>query len=478
MKKPLVLIALSSILLPFPSGYAQSALDRLKQKAQDKLQQKTEDATDKTADKVVDTADPSATEPPAEAAPANPAAASPAQAAAPATTVAYQNYDFVPGESIVFEDALTDAQDGEFPSRWELVAGQAVANKAHGYPALLLTDGNYARVSPRVRTKSYLGDAYTVELNQFWTPGQYPLIVMFLNADGTEAQVSIGNSEASFSEGVTNSNFSGRYPAAVAGEDGSGFEGKWHHIALAVKGHQLKVYVDQARVLVVPDMHFVPVSLQIAGAAEQDKPIGFTAMKIAAGGGMNMIGQKFTEAKIVTHGINFDVDKAVIRPESMGVLNQIKRVMADNPDLKFEIGGHTDASGSAAHNLALSQQRADAVKAQLVALGVKGSQLTAKGYGDTEAIGDNATPEGKANNAGWSSCGCRWASAQAACRVQGRAWRTSLASSSDRPMTELNWEPRWSRHHWQQRRSSSCWLSVSCAMAGRMLAGVRGSTAA
>ena len=48
---------------------------------------------------------------------------------------------------------------------------------------------------------------------------------------------------------------------------------------------------------------------------------------------MNMVGQKFTDAKIVTHGINFDIDKATIRPESMGTLNQIKRILTDNPDL-------------------------------------------------------------------------------------------------------------------------------------------------
>lgn len=158
----------------------------------------------------------------------------------------------------------------------------------------MLTDGNYARVNPRVLTKSYLGDAFTVELNQFWTPGQYPLLVMFLNANDDEAYVSLGEAEAAFNESVTNTNFSAKIPSLIVGDSGSGYEGKWHHIAIEVKGHQLKVYVDQARVRVVPDMHFVPVRLQIAGSADQEKPIAFTAMKVATGGGMNMVGQKFT----------------------------------------------------------------------------------------------------------------------------------------------------------------------------------------
>jgi outer membrane protein OmpA-like peptidoglycan-associated protein len=113
---------------------------------------------------------------------------------------------------------------------------------------------------------------------------------------------------------------------------------------------------------------------------------------------MNIIGQKFTDAKIVTHGINFDVDKATLRPESMGTLNQIKRIMTDSPDLQFEIDGHTDNTGVAAHNLTLSQQRAEAVKAQLVTMGISASRLTAKGFGDSKPTADNTTSEGKANN--------------------------------------------------------------------------------
>jgi OOP family OmpA-OmpF porin len=82
----------------------------------------------------------------------------------------------------------------------------------------------------------------------------------------------------------------------------------------------------------------------------------------------------------------------------MGTLNMILRVLKDNPALKFEVDGHTDNSGSAAHNLTLSQERADAVKDQLVKMGMDPTRLTTKGFGDSKPISDNNTPEGRANN--------------------------------------------------------------------------------
>jgi outer membrane protein OmpA-like peptidoglycan-associated protein len=76
----------------------------------------------------------------------------------------------------------------------------------------------------------------------------------------------------------------------------------------------------------------------------------------------------------------------------------IVQVMNDNPDIKFEVGGHTDADGADDYNLKLSQQRADAVKEQLIKLGIAAARLTAKGYGETKPIGDNNSLDGKANN--------------------------------------------------------------------------------
>ena len=108
----------------------------------------------------------------------------------------------------------------------------------------------------------------------------------------------------------------------------------------------MKVYIDQFRVLVVPDMHMTPASIQWGGIGGQDNPLIFSNIRLASGGGMNMIGQTFTDAKIVTHGILFDVDKATLKPESMGTLNQVKRILTQNPALKFEIDGHTDNTGA------------------------------------------------------------------------------------------------------------------------------------
>jgi len=365
---------------------AQGLFQRVKDKVTDRVNHKEDQAIDQGLDK-------------AGQKPKQHSTVSRQDTAITGNIKVYQNYDFIPGDQILFSDDFQGDTDGEFPPHWALLNGQGTLNKTAGYEALVFTDGNYAKAAPRMKTKNYLPVAFTLEFDMYFAAGAYPIMVFFKKApdDGGDqnAYVQVNGTEVQYDVADDNFQLQSNLPAAIAGD---AFAGSWHHIAMAMKDKQLKIYVDQFRALTVPDTHIIPASAQFGGLATQEAPLVIKNVKIAAGGGMNMLGKKFTDARIVTHGINFDTGKSAIRPESMGVLNSIKAILNDNPDLKFEIDGHTDNTGGSAQNLTLSQQRAEAVKAQLVSMGISASRLTTKGFGDTKPMSDNTTPEGKANN--------------------------------------------------------------------------------
>ena len=79
-------------------------------------------------------------------------------------------------------------------------------------------------------------------------------------------------------------------------------------------------------------------------------------------------------------------------------IDAIAELLSRHPDVRVEIEGHTDASGPARENLALSQRRANAVRDALVAAGVARDRLVAYGYGEGVPLADNAMPEGRARN--------------------------------------------------------------------------------
>jgi len=102
--------------------------------------------------------------------------------------------------------------------------------------------------------------------------------------------------------------------------------------------------------------------------------------------------------KFISYGITFDTGKSVIKPESAGELNRIVQLLKENPSLRFSVEGHTDATGSASSNQKLSEDRAHAVVARLVEMGIDAGRLTGKGLGQNNPVADNGSAEGRAKN--------------------------------------------------------------------------------
>lgn len=101
---------------------------------------------------------------------------------------------------------------------------------------------------------------------------------------------------------------------------------------------------------------------------------------------------------IVLRGVNFNIDSDRLTEESSGILDGVAATLVAHPDIRVEISGHTDSDGDDTENKALSQRRADQVKAYLVGKGVASDRLVARGYGEEQPITGNETAAEKAQN--------------------------------------------------------------------------------
>lgn len=337
------------------------------------------------------------------------------------TLKSYARFDFVPGDSVIFEDNFVNENTDEIPSRWKVTTGNVEITKINNENVAGFLDGFYTGMYPRMKKYDYLPKRFTIEFDylfksnskkmseamsngasgQFW--------VTFHSADVDKVPEKLGD----FSDhdlGITTTgvlNFNGTSSTFKSQfedqfTDDHELNDKWVHVSIAVTETTMKVYLNNQRVMNV-SVEGQPASFYLysEGPSKEENAIQIFFKNIRIAAGLKDPYKQLTssvDAKFIARGINFDYNKATIKPESMGELNRIVEMMKAHPELKFEIGGHTDGDGDAAYNLKLSQERADAVKKQLIALGIDASRFTTKGYGKTMPIADNTTDNGKANN--------------------------------------------------------------------------------
>lgn len=101
---------------------------------------------------------------------------------------------------------------------------------------------------------------------------------------------------------------------------------------------------------------------------------------------------------IVLRNVFFDYNQATVRSESEAELSRIHKLMVENPTIKVEISGHTDDVGGDAYNQKLSESRAKSVVDFLVQKGIPQARLIYAGYGETQPMATNETPEGRQEN--------------------------------------------------------------------------------
>lgn len=323
----------------------------------------------------------------------------------------WSQYNFSPGDKIIFQDDLTGEDNGEFPSRWDLIKGSA--ENATFENENIINFENNSIITPLMKTDKYLPEVFTIEFDAYFDEQKMDSDVYhqiyklrFWNGDSyikIPPNIGMYNPIIVYRYGAT---LSGKINGAK--KEFEGFEESlkeeqplWRHIAIAFNKRSLKVFVDQYRALNIPNLGFKPkmVSIEAYRNTYIKEPYVRAIKNIRiAEGGKKLYDRIMADGKFVTRGILFDVNKATIKPESMGVLNEVVTMMQEHTDLNFSIEGHTDSDGGDAYNLQLSQKRAASVKQALVSLGIDTSRLETKGLGESVPVSDNSTPEGKANN--------------------------------------------------------------------------------
>ena len=350
------------------------------------------------------------------------AAASPAKegTTAQGAKVKWNNYDFVSGDVIIFEDTMENETLGEFPSMWDLLDGEAQIAEINGEKCICISQAG--AITPLFNDgKPYLTEECTIEYDVFlrqeapWNAqfgGQEHGWASWMNLRThlpKGERISRDESGLSFShrivndEGNTlNTGFSYEWDAPTGDTRSGEYELKdleteaWHHVAISFNKRAFKIYFDEQRVANIPNAA-APQFLWFDVSNEDPYTFFIKNVRIAKGA-VPLYDRLASEGKIITYAITFDTGKATIKPESTGEINRITKIMQEDPTIKFEVQVHCDNTGSDAVNDPLSQKRADAIVTALVANGIPADRLSAVGKGAHEPIADNSTDEGRAQN--------------------------------------------------------------------------------
>lgn len=391
----LVVILLAGV--ASPAG-AQGLGDRLKRRVKEKVEQRVEQRAEQAVERALDKAENAATCAVTDAAcieeaeqAGKPVVVTDAQgnvvghgaaAALKPGEGAWANFDFVPGDRVLFVDDFANDRVGNFPRRLEFRAGSMQVVEWQGRRWLSdAGDGEFYIELPEV-----LPERFTIEFD--------------VVGSGNPLEMSWGEN----GEGVLYIDESSAWARAGGVEPRGGFkvntEERPARIRIAVDGDYLKLYADEHRALNAPNLKMGRSNRirVVMNGWSAESPRMIADLRIMAGG-QTLYDALVADGRVATQGIYFDTGSDRLRPESTPTLEEIADMLKAHPDLRIRIEGHTDSTGNPQSNLVLSEKRAAAVEDYLATKhGIDAGRLETQGFGDTKPVGDNDTPEGRQAN--------------------------------------------------------------------------------
>ena len=327
------------------------------------------------------------------------------------TLQSYTKYDFIPGDQILlFEDFSQDAI-GDFPALWS-TTGSGEIRSLNLYPGNWLyinsIDMAYCLMKDLSLPENFIFefDIVPSTSEEFSHSSIYISLYHddnknFLNDDlypgnaGVELVFTYYKIDA---KGYNNDDpdlgSDGHRETEIYKMD------ELNHVIIWVQGRRLRLYMAGQKILDLPTL--IPPGIKynrLRFSLWGQEGYSFLSNIRFSSAQPDTRSKLLTEGKLISYGIYFDSGKDVVKPESYGALNDIAKVLKENPEVKIKIVGHTDSDGDDNSNLDLSKRRAANVKNALVNdFGIDGGRISTDGAGESQPIAPNDNPENKAKN--------------------------------------------------------------------------------
>ncbi len=411
------LILITLICFSISVGYAQfDILKKVKDKVEEKAEEKTDEAIDEAIDEATEKDD---EEKPEENAEEEKKEEEESGSEKSSSTVkeefkSFSKYDFIPGEQVLFFEDFSQDNIGDFPALWNTNSSGEVVT-LNNYSGHWFQFGNDGIFLPDM--KSAFGENFTMEFDLVYAPTakgnlpDYQIEFISGKSEGETIDAYVpGDGGVSISMGAYNSSVSGwknqNYGDVSNNKDITVLrknKDQKVRVSFSFQKQRVRFWLNEEKIydlprLLSPGLIIDRIRFSTRETDDQRPYLYITNLRIASGK-PDMRNKLLTEGKLVTHGILFDVNSDIIKPESYGTLKEIANVLKENSSVRVQIIGYTDSDGDEASNLDLSRRRAASVKNSLNSeFGIDESRLETDGKGESQPVSDNNSPEGKANN--------------------------------------------------------------------------------